>query len=152
MAGLQHLIGGCGYPTNCGDEGALLARTKLQKKLSKSVIPTNNLWFFFGCCGGFFRSSLQKKKLSLFVQLTQQEGKITLISTAVSHTNLEMKPFILEQYLPSEPIVAIDVHLCLVLFPSVEPRLRCWRISILCTKQQVDPIVISMEPFSSEPP
>lgn len=51
-------------------------------------------------------------KSSLFVQTTQHnEEKKTLISTPVLHTNLEMKPFILEQYLHSGPIVTVDVHL-----------------------------------------
>lgn len=52
-------------------------------------------------------------KSSLFVQTTQHNKRENrpLISTLVSHTNLEMKPFILEQYLHSGPIVTIDVHL-----------------------------------------
>lgn len=74
-------------------------------------------------------------------------GGITFISTAVSHANVEMKPFVLEQYLPSEPIVPIDVHIlsCFVSIGSTEML----GLNNLLTRHQVDPIVIEMEPLRS---
>lgn len=64
----------------------------------------------FGCCGAFF-AQFNVKTEPVCADNTTQRGKKNLISTPVLHTNLEMKPFILEQYLHSGPIVTINVHL-----------------------------------------
>lgn len=76
----------------------------LNKSFQKAICA------LFACCGAcvFLHGSLLKP--SLLVQ-TQQDEKKPLISTPASHSNLQMKPFILQQYPHSGRIVAVDVHL-----------------------------------------